>query len=145
MGTLNTLPQAEIWLSEDGVTWWNVTSIDGTAMQMDVAYDLPLGYMAQYIAIVVPRADEAGLPEIGGIRHLSVWASPDGNVRPLDTFGPSVTPESAATEAPLPTDVPVEENTVEAAPPADQAPSSPDESVPTVVPGGDDQPVIEPG
>ncbi|MGI8484344.1 MAG: hypothetical protein ACR2OU_08775 [Thermomicrobiales bacterium] len=156
LGTLNTLPQVEIWLSEDGVTWWNVTSIDGTAMQTDIAYEVPLGYMARYIAIVVPHVEETGVPEIGGIRKVSAWSSTDGNVRTLDTFGPPVTPEPVATEVPLPTDVPVEQNTVEAAPPAGEALPSPDESVPTdvpaavptavptAVPGGDDQPIIEP-
>ncbi|MGI8404361.1 MAG: hypothetical protein ACR2OE_06280 [Thermomicrobiales bacterium] len=145
LSTLNTLPQAEIWLSEDGATWWNVTSIDGTAMQTDIAYDVPLGYSTRYIALVVPHADESGLPEIGGIRQVSVWASTDGSARKLATFGPPVTPEPLATEVPLPAETPTQESTVEAAFPADQAAPSPDESVPTAVPGDDDQPVIEPG
>jgi len=152
MSTWNTLPQTEIWLSEDGVTWWNVTSVDGSTLQPDTSYDITLGYQASSIRIVVPHADQSGIAEIGGIRQVSVWASEDGNASNLATLGTPVTPEPLpsetpdATSAPAETDLPSQEGTV---PPAGQTLPASDESTGGNPPaddssGSDDPPVIEP-
>ncbi|HWV34166.1 MAG TPA: discoidin domain-containing protein, partial [Thermomicrobiales bacterium] len=103
----NTLPYTEIWLSEDGETWWNVTQLDGSSLEPDQTYEFPLGYWARYVLVVVPHADQSGLAEIGGIRQLSIWASDDGDALTLDMLGMPVTPEPLPTEPPPPTDVPV--------------------------------------
>jgi len=110
----NILPYTEIWLSTDGVTWWNAVQVDGFQLQPDVDYELPIDFWARYVKIVVPHADQSGLGEIGGLRQISIWADPYGEARSLDALGQWVTPEPlpteppVPTEAPLPTEVPVE-------------------------------------
>ena len=102
------LPRTEVWLSEDGVTWWNVTNFDGRSAPSDTATRVPVGYWTRYIALVVPQADTLGMPEIGGVREIRVWAPVDGDptpVRSLAEAGMPTTPEPMPTEVP-PVDVP---------------------------------------
>jgi hypothetical protein len=123
----NTLPYTEIWLSDDGVTWWNVTQVNGAAIAPDSETTLPLGYWTRFVMLVVPHADETGLPSFGGIRQLDLWASPTGDALPLSAFGVPVTPEPEPTQ---PVDVvPTEEPAVET-----EVPVAPIETVETVPP-----------
>lgn len=147
----NILPHTEISLSEDGVTWWNVTSVDGSTLQPDTSYDITLGYQASSIRIVMPHADQSGLAEIGGIRQVSVWASEDGNAPNLAMLGTPVTPEPLPSETPSVTSAPAEidlPSPGETVPPAGQTLPVPDEPTgenpPAVDSGGGDPPVIEP-
>ncbi|HEU0163515.1 MAG TPA: hypothetical protein VFQ54_00650, partial [Thermomicrobiales bacterium] len=103
LSSWNTLPVTEIWLSEDGQTWWNATRVDGSQLHPDQRYDIGLGYWTRYVRLVVPYADQTGLSEIGGIRQLDVWATADGNAQTLDVLGPPVTPIPVPTEVPAPT------------------------------------------
>ncbi|MGC4106329.1 MAG: SH3 domain-containing protein [Thermomicrobiales bacterium] len=123
----NTLPYTEVWLSDDGVTWWNVMQFQGANLQPDLPASLPLGYWARFVMLVVPHADETGLASFGGIRQLDLWATETGDALPLTAFGVPVTPEPEPTQpveevpvvvetaAPVETEVPSE--TVE--PPVD--------------------------
>ncbi|MGC4193244.1 MAG: SH3 domain-containing protein [Thermomicrobiales bacterium] len=135
----NTLPYTEIWLSDDGVTWWNVTQIDGASLQPDVPATVPLGYWTRFVMVVVPHADQTGLASFGGIRQIDLWATPNGDALPLTAFGVPVTPEPEPTQPveEISTDVPVEET---AAPVETVAPVEtevPSETVETPVDGGE--------
>ncbi|MGN6482891.1 MAG: SH3 domain-containing protein, partial [Thermomicrobiales bacterium] len=107
----NTLPYTEVWLSDDGVTWWNVTQVDGASLQPDVAASVPLGYWTRFVMLVVPHADQTGLAAFGGIRQLDLWATGNGDALPLTAFGVPVTPEPEPTQPvdAVPTDVPAVE------------------------------------
>lgn len=94
------LPLAEIWLSMDGATWWNVASFD-SALAMpapDGTYTVPLGYTARFVRLVLPNVDSPGIPEVGGIAEVTVWPA-DGETRAPETLGVPVTPIPEPNEA----------------------------------------------
>lgn len=109
----NTLPGTEVWLSDDGVTWWNVTWIDGGSLAPDTVTTIPLGYWARFVKLVVPHADQTGFASFGGIRQLDLWASPSGDALPLSAAGAPTTPEPEPTQPVdvIPTEAPATEET----------------------------------
>ena len=103
LGLRNTLPVFEIWLSEDGETWWNAAIIDGRTVEPNVEYEELLGLDARFAMLVVPDAVASGLGEIGGFREIGVW--PGEATQSLSVLGNPTTPE------PLPEPPPTEEPT----------------------------------
>ncbi len=41
----NMLPNTEIWLSEDGTTWWNVAPLNRASLQSGMEHDIGIGYL----------------------------------------------------------------------------------------------------
>ncbi len=95
------LPPFEIWLSEDGTTWWDANEINGWNLEAGVEYEAALRLWTQYVMLVVSDVDESGLDAVGGFGEISIW--PAAEAQSLASLGEPVTPE------PEPTDVPVEE------------------------------------
>jgi hypothetical protein len=120
LGISGSLPPFEIWLSEDGSTWWNASEVNGWNLEAGVEYEAALNVWTRYVMFVVPGVDESGLAEVGGFSEIEVW--PADGAQSLDALGSPVTP------APAPRDIPVEE-TVEDIP-VDEAVTEapPDES-----------------
>jgi hypothetical protein len=134
----NLLPYTEIWLSDDGQTWWNVAQIDGSTIRPDEPVALQIGYVARYVKLVVPYADQTGLSQFGGFRDIAVrppvGANEANGIRPLTQSGTPVTPEpSEEPESPTtpgPTAVP----TPEPPPEPTVAPTPEPTAIPTVEP-----------
>ncbi|MGN6483260.1 MAG: hypothetical protein ACTHMX_02560, partial [Thermomicrobiales bacterium] len=139
------LPTTEVWLSEDGVTWWNVTGFDARTSQPGEPVRVLVGYWTRYIALVVPYADTLGMAEVGGIQEIQVWAPAEGDpapVRSLSEAGMPTTPEpvptevvptEVATQEPVTVDGPVETAAPEEAVPAETPADSGDEGDPEVI------------
>jgi hypothetical protein len=116
LATWDQLPVFEIWLSEDGETWYNATpdGINGWNLERDVPLAIGLGYDARYLRIVIPNVDEhlgEGV-EVGGIRQLDVWAGDINETQYLTSLGEPITPTPEPvepTEDVIPTDVPTED------------------------------------
>jgi hypothetical protein len=152
LNTAGMLPPFELWLSEDGVTWWNAAQVNGWTLAPDVDYELDLGLYARYVAIVIPNADQSGLAQIGGIRAISIW--PSDQAQTLDVLGPAVTPVPVVqpTPAPEPTPepdtapppTPVVADTVEPTVVPD-APPAADSALPTETPAGESGDLMLPG
>ncbi|HWV35382.1 MAG TPA: SH3 domain-containing protein, partial [Thermomicrobiales bacterium] len=150
MSRLDLLPHAEIWLSEDGWTWWNVAAFDpamDTVPTGDDGYQVPLGYWTQYVKLVVPDTDQQGLVEIGGIGTIAVWAGAgETTARSLDQLGSPVTPEPFPTEIPVATSEPETTDPTQAADqplPTSEVVPPPSDELPADEPDtGDDGPVI---
>jgi hypothetical protein len=142
----NMLPVFEIWLSEDGETWWNAAIIDGRTVEPNLEYEELLGLDARFTMIVVSDVDTGGLGEIGGFREIGIW--PGDATQSLSVLGSPTTPEPLPTEVPteavIPaTDVVIEETVVEGVPVEGAAPTDvpvpPDPSA-----EGMEQPTAEP-
>lgn len=140
LGTLGAMPNFEVWLSEDDVTWWNAAQVDTSNLQLGVRYQIQLGFSTRYIKIVIPHTDQSGLAHIGGISGIEIW--PSTNARSLDSLGLPVTPVPQQQPTALPNAVPA---TVEAAP--TDTPISPDSAPspePTPESGGSESTVVPP-
>jgi len=122
LGMWNALPAFEIWLSEDGDTWWNASRWNGWNLQPDVEYEESFGLWTRYVMIVVPDADESGLGEIGGFREIAIWPADDADS--LNVLGAPVTPE------PQPTEVPPETEPAAVEPELEQSAPEPEEPQP---------------
>jgi len=122
LGLRNTLPVFEIWLSEDGETWWNAAIIDGRTVEPNVEYEELLGLDARFAMLVVPDAVASGLGEIGGFREIGVW--PGEATQSLSVLGnpttPEPLPEPPPTEAVIDATEVVSEEPVVEAPPVDE-------------------------
>jgi hypothetical protein len=136
----NLLPYTEVWLSEDGQTWWNVAQVDGSTIQPNQPFALPIGYLARYVKLLIPQADQTGLPQLGGFREIDILpptdASQANGIRPLARFGPPVTPEPSDPPATAPAEGPAPDPTEEPAPDptATPAPTPAPTPVPTPIP-----------
>jgi subtilisin family serine protease len=136
------LPYFELWLSEDGETWYNATpnGINGWNLWAGEAHVFELGYDARYVRIVIPNVDESGLAEVGGIAEIAVWPGDITQTQYLTALGEPTTPTPApVAEEPTtePTEEVVEEPTEEvveepAAEPTEEVVEEPtEEPIPT--------------
>jgi hypothetical protein len=133
-----SLPWFELWLSEDGETWYNATpnGINGWNLWAGEAHVFQLGYDARYVRIVIPNVDESGLAEVGGIAEIAVWPGDITATQYLTALGEPTTPTPALVEE-EPTEEVVEEPTEEvveepAAEPTEEVVEEPtEEPIPT--------------
>ncbi len=123
LGRWNTLPVFELWLSEDGETWWNVSTVNGWNLAPDVEYNEALGFDARFAMIVVPDVEASGLGEIGGFREIGVW--PGEATQSLSVLGNPTTPEPLPAE--LPTEAVIEDSPVVSAEATEITAPPPDE------------------
>jgi hypothetical protein len=134
--TWDQLPAFEIWLSEDAVTWFNVTpgGINGWNLPRDEAITLDLGYNARYVRIVVPNVHQTGLGQIGGIDDLQVWPGESTQTARLtNAFAPTTPiPVTIPTEEVLPTGEPTVEEAIPTEEPVIEEPT--EEVIPTEEP-----------
>ena len=144
LATWDQLPTFEVWLSEDGETWYNATpgGINGWNLDRNTTVTINLGYDARYIRLVIPNVDESGLGEVGGISQIDVWAGDINQTQFLTSLGEPTTPTPAPVE---PTDEVIEEPTEEIVEPTEVVVEEPtEEVVPTEVPSTDETPTEEP-
>jgi hypothetical protein len=87
LATSGTLPSVEILLSEDGVTWGSLVTLDGTTLAAGVWLEHPVDVWARYMQFVVPNPN--GMPQIGGFAEIELW--PAADARPLAAI---LTPEA---------------------------------------------------
>jgi uncharacterized protein YraI len=118
----------ELQLSNDGVTWFNLTTVRLEQLRPDAWFELPVGYDTRYTRFIV--TNPTGAPQVGSLAEIQVWLEPSGAAQALNLL-PRVTPTPVPTEAP--TEVPVEPTVVT---PVEEAPLAP---APTEAP-----PVVEP-
>jgi hypothetical protein len=104
------LPYFELWLSEDGETWYNATpnGINGWTLWAGEAHSFQLGYDARYVRIVIPNVDESGLTEVGGIAEVTIWPGDITATQYLTALGEPTTPTPEPVEE-EPTAEPTEE------------------------------------
>lgn len=120
LGTWNTLPTFEIWLSEDRDTWWNASRIDGWNLEPNVEYEASMGLNARFVMIVVPNVEGSGLAEIGGFREIAIW--PAEYADSLYVLGDPTTPEPPPAEIPTEVVIPETEEVPEDAPVEEELP-----------------------
>ena len=131
LGKLRLLPtgplagNVEIQLSVDGTTWFHLTGLRLADQTPDTWLQLPAGYQARYVRILLTDPD--GVGSVGALAGVEVWAAPDGVAQPLDLL-PPVTPAPAPTEA-VPATIPATE-----APPPTAAPVVQPTAEPTLAP-----------
>ncbi len=104
VGIPGALPNFEVWLSEDDVTWWNAAQVDTSQLVPGLDYQNPLEYSTRYIKIVIPHVDQTGFRQIGGISGISVW--PALSAKSLDSLGAPVTPVPDQQPTTVPTSEP---------------------------------------
>jgi subtilisin family serine protease/outer membrane biosynthesis protein TonB len=104
------LPYFELWLSEDGETWYNATpnGINGWNLWAGEPHVFQLGYDARYVRLVIPNVDESGLSEVGGIAEIAVWPGDITQTQYLTALGEPTTPTPEPVEE-VPTAEPTEE------------------------------------
>jgi hypothetical protein len=121
------LPYFELWLSEDGETWYNATpnGINGWNLWAGEAHVFQLGYDARYVRIVIPNVDESGLAEVGGIAEVAIWPGDITETQYLTALGEPTTPTPEPVEE-EPTAEPTEEVVAE---PTEEEVAEPTEEV----------------
>ncbi|HLU36120.1 MAG TPA: DNRLRE domain-containing protein [Thermomicrobiales bacterium] len=90
LATSATLPNLEILLSEDGVVWESLVTIDGTSVPSDTWIDQPVNVWLRYVQLRTENM--TGLSQLGGIAEIELW--PASDARPISV---NVTPTSAPT------------------------------------------------
>lgn len=136
LGYGGALPPFEIWLSEDGSTWFNLSEVNSYGLEAGVPYEETLNAYTRFVRFQVPDVAESGLSGVGGLSEVEVWAADDAQA--LGALAAPVTPEPEL--EPDPADVPVDEGVTQE-PPAesveDETPSgepTPDGSQPDGAP-----------
>lgn len=143
----------EIRLSADGVTWYELRTIDLSRERPDEDLVIPVDAPARYVHLVFNHP--AGTGQVGTLLGFAAWADEDGVVQPLERFTryiePTPTPAPVPTEVPptpVPTEVPTPEPVVlptevpppTEAPPVEVPPTEPPVEAPPVEPPPEDAP-----
>jgi hypothetical protein len=92
LATGGTLSSVDIQLSEDGVSWVSLVTLDATIMPVGSWFEQPVDVWARYVRFVADNPN--GLPQLGGFAEIEVWPAPDA--RPLSAI---VTPEPEAQDS----------------------------------------------
>jgi predicted phosphodiesterase len=103
----------EIQLSNDGTTWYRLTSLRLADQRPDEGLDVPVDRGARYVRFLLTNPD--GAATVGALTGVEVWDDPTGTVQPLELLE-RIEPTPAPTEAvptPEPTVAPVLEPTPE--------------------------------
>jgi hypothetical protein len=123
----------EIQLSNDGINWYRLTTIDLAQQLPDEWSEIPVNTQARYINLVFTHPDGSG--SVGTINEVEIWAETTGTARQINEL-PLIVP----TPVPAPpTDVPVPTE-------PEVIPTATEEPVvaPTVAPEPTQAPVTEP-
>lgn len=137
----------EIQLSNDGINWYRLRSIDLSQQIPDEWAEIPVHTQARYINLVFTNPPGAG--QVGAIREMQVWAETSGTAQVLETLPLIVpTPVPVPTEAPqaIPTDVPPEPTPIPTEiPVVEPTVPPPPETIPADVPAEPAQEVVPDG
>jgi methionine-rich copper-binding protein CopC len=164
MPTWPMLGEMDVRVSNDGVTWYRVTTLSLSGVEAEVWGEIPVHVQARYIAILITGPEGPGA--VGGIAEMEVWPESSGSAAPIEslmlivptaepteieaipilpeptgipTDSPVPTPVEIPTEAPspsvVPTEVPIE---TEPPPPPTEIipPALPSEEPPEELGGG---------
>jgi len=143
----------EIRLSADGMTWYELRTLDLSRERPDEDLVIPVDAPARYVNLVFNHPTGTG--QVGTLLGFTAWADEDGVVQPLERFTryiePTPTPAPVPTEVPptpVPTEVPTPEPVVlptevpppTEAPPVEVPPTEPPVEAPPVEPPPEDAP-----